>query len=99
MQECRARFVELAMLADLAVAHVAVLARAAALETLALPLAGRFDLLAHVSARAAVGARRKLFVRDGGHFDVEVNAIQQRPTDFAHVALDLRDAAMAIAAR
>jgi len=45
------------MLADLAVAHVAVLPRDAAVEAISLLLAGCIELLAHLSARTAVGAR------------------------------------------
>ena len=41
----------------------------------------------------------QLLERHGRHFDVQVDAVEQRAADLGHVALDLRDRAVAFAAR
>ncbi len=84
--------VELAELADLAVRHLAVVARAASRAKRCGWIRGR--------RRPARACRRstcrrlagELLERHGGDFDVDVDAVEQRPADLAHVALDLRHA-------
>ncbi len=64
---------------------------------LLLARAGGFDALAHGLARSAVSVAAHFLVRHGGHFDVQVDAVQQRPADLAEVALDDRRRAAALA--
>jgi len=47
------------------------------------------DLLAHPGARRTVSPRPQFPIRHGRHVEVNVNAVQQRPGDFAHVIMHL----------
>src|SRR5205823_2284262 len=84
--------------ADLAGSHLAVVAGAAAGEASGLDDAGGDDLVAHHFTRGAGAVVRELFVGDGGDFDVDVDAVEQRAADLGHVFFDLRDRAVALAA-
>lgn len=98
-QKIGARFIELAMLANLPMGHVAVASDRRARETLLLCRTSLLYLLSHFGAgrpRMPVG---QFFVRDRWHFDVNINPIDERTADLRHVAFNLRDGAMAISAR
>ena len=84
--------------AQLAGGHVGVGAGGGAGETLGLLLACLVDLLLHGAAVGTGGLGSEFAEGDGGDFDVEVDAVEQGAADFGHVAFDLGDAAMAVAA-
>jgi hypothetical protein len=81
--------VQLAKLPDLAVAHVGVVADGRAAEPIRLASPGGHHLGAHLGAGGARRATGKLAEGDGGDFDVDVDAVHQRPADLRHVLLDL----------
>ena len=70
-----------------------------ALEASDLPIAGRDDLLAHLRAGRAAARVRQLAEGDRRHFDVDVDAVQQRAADPAEVAFDLQRRAIALPPR
>ena len=90
LQQVAAGRVELADLPDLPAGHLAVGLLRGAAEAGGLAGAGRVDLLGHRRAVGAARAGRQLLERHGGHFDVDVDAVEQRAADLGHVPLDLR---------
>ena len=90
----------LQMLADLAVVMSALVRAVAAGEARRLHARGRRPP-ARASRRSTcpAAAAPKLLERHGRHFDVDVDAVQQRAADLGHVPLDLRQRAVALAAR
>ena len=59
---------------------------------------GTDDPLPDGGGRLALPQLRQLFVGDRGHFDMDVDAVEQRPGDTAAVAGDLGRRAAAFAA-
>ncbi len=96
-EERFARFVEFAEFADFARGHAGV--GAVGGETGALVVAGGDDLFAQVGAGGAGLVGAEVAVGDGGDFDVNVDAIEERAGDAAHVGLDLARGAAALVAR
>src|SRR5207245_6063445 len=56
-------------------------------------------LFAHDSTGRAVGAGRQFLKRHARHFDVQIDAVEQRAADAADIALDLHRVALAGPAR
>ena len=55
--------------------------------------------LAHLCGRHAIGLLTQLPIGHGGHLNVEIDAIQQRPADLAEILRDLPGRASALARR
>lgn len=89
---------ELAMALDLARAHARVAIHfRVGMETGALGFAGALDAFAN-GGRRFFGARAgDVAVFDGGHFDVEVDAIEERTRNALAITVDLRRTATAFA--
>ena len=90
LQKVLAFVVELAMNPDLPRGHLAVVAVRAAGEAATLDRAGGDHRLAHLRRSTCPPRSPKALERHGRHFDVDVDAIEQRAGDFAHVPFDLR---------
>src|SRR5690349_12555268 len=95
-QQLLALLRELAELPNLPAGHLTVVAGAAGGEAPSLNFASSDNLVAHHAARRASAVVRKLFIRNGRHFDMNINPIEQRARDFGHVLFHLRYTAMAL---
>src|SRR6516225_9574526 len=83
------------MAAELPAGHSPIEAMTFGAETISLGLAGAIHLVAHGRAGCAVCAGGQLLKRNGGHFDVNVDAIEKRAADTTDIALDLHRIAFA----
>ena len=90
--------VHAAELTGLTMGHVAVVTGTVAVESGGLGAAGYCHLAAKLLARRAGRSARKIAKRNGRHLDVDVDAVDQRAGDLAHVLFDLGGRAMAVAA-
>lgn len=76
LQQAAGGVVDLAKLPRLPTGHATVGQRAAAGKALRLHLPGTLHLVAHLAAAGAGGGRTQFFVRYGGYFDVNIDAIE-----------------------
>lgn len=90
--------VELAGAAHVAGGHFGVALDGGAAVAVALDLAGGFDALADGGAGFGGFDRGDLVGGEGGHFDLEIDAVEQGAGDFGEVARDLVWRADALAA-
>ncbi len=88
-----------AMLSQFAAVHLCVGVGIAPFKSLRLNGPGLFHLCPYLSAARARWAAGQLVERNRGHFNVNVDAIEQRATNPRHVAFDLGRSAIASATR
>lgn len=93
LEQCRAFCIGRAMLVDFPGSDMGV---GLALTRVLLPV-GRFDAFAYRAAGLAAGAAREFFLRHRWHFQLQVDAVQQRAGNLAAVARHLVGRAMATA--
>jgi len=89
-----ARLVERAQFPKLSVRDVSVVEPSPLLA-----LASRCHTVAHLVGSGPVAAPAQLFVRHSGHFDVQVDPVQQRTADLRQVSLNDRSRAPAFPRR
>lgn len=98
-EQVLAIFGQFAERADLPGRHLRVIPGAAAGESLGLDGPGGDDEAPHVCTAGAPPVGREFLEGDGGDFDVDVDPVEERARNFAHVAFDLRRAAVAVPPR
>ena len=77
LEKCSGRLVQLAVLADEARGHPCIVS-AGSFETKRLVMATTCDAVAHCGAGFTIGASGHFSKRDGRHFDLDINAVEER---------------------
>ena len=88
LEKCCGWLVQLAVLADEARGHSCIVP-AGSFETECLGMATTCDAVAHCGAGFTIGASGHFAKRDGRHFDLDINAVEERTGNALPVALDL----------
>ena len=97
-KQFRTGLVKLTEFAHMATIHTRVRPGRQPDKTVGLPLAGRQHLLAQLTAGGACAGGGEFAEGHGGHFEVDVDAIEEGPGNLPHVAFDLRGCALAFPA-
>ncbi len=90
-REILTRIVDHTELSHLARSHISIALQIRVSESSALPLACGLYSLAYFRRWLALAIARQLFIVDARYFDVNVDAIKQRPADSILIAHHLRE--------